>query len=71
VLEALDEALAVPAADADPVAAAPDVDPAVVVPAAADDVGCAVAGATFGAFAVAPETAALLPSVTTPLVVTV
>ena len=53
-----------------PVAAFPEVEPAVVVPVAAEDVGCdAVGVGVFAPVVAAVEAAALLPSVTTPRLV--
>jgi len=56
--------------DAAPVEAVPAVEPALVVPVAAEDVDCAVPAVVVFAPVVAVEAVALLPSVTTPLVVT-
>jgi len=53
-----------------PVDAVPAVEPAVVVPVAAEDVDCAVPAVVVFAPVVAVEAVALLPSVTTPLLVT-
>ena len=63
-------ALEVRLLDAAPVDAVPAVEPAVVVPVAAEDVDCAVPAVVVFAPVVAVEAVALLPSVTTPLVVT-
>ena len=62
-------ALEVRLLDAAPVEAVPAVEPAVVVPVAAEDVDCAVPAAVVFA-PVVVEAVALLPSVTTPLLVT-
>jgi len=57
--------------DAAPVEAVPAVEPALVVPVAAEDVDCAVpAVVVFVPVVAAVETVALLPSVTMPLFVT-
>ena len=63
-------ALEVRLLDAAPVDAVPAVEPAVVVPVAVEDVDCAVPAVVVFAPVVAVEAVALLPSVTTPLVVT-
>ena len=74
VLEALDEVLAVPpppGADPDPVAALPEVDPVAVVPVALEEVDWGgVAAIAFAPMAAGVEAVGLLPSVTTPWLVT-
>jgi hypothetical protein len=63
-------ALEVRLLDAAPVDAVPAVEPAVVVPVAAGDVDCAAVAVVVFAPVVAVEPGVLLPSVTTPLFVT-
>jgi hypothetical protein len=68
---ALDEVVLVPLPAADPVAAVPDAGAAVVVPVAAEEVGCAVVvEVAFVPAVVAVEAFVLLPSVTAPRFVT-